>query len=401
MGKKPVFIQVNEGGELARSRDFCFLVQELGLILQTTGGYASSLNGKSEVTHRLLKNMVQSMLYKVKVTKMINGALHIIMLYGFFTVFTIVGLPKHHTRHGIIRKHCSKICLSLDQSFMPLNATVTRQALDSRTVTDLCQILTDYDVDGYFMGGYANTTKVIVYWDPKTNTIKRAHHCFVDEFETRVSPKQRHTLGALLLAEAPGGHYDPTPPPPDEIQFQISSFDNQVSPFPAEEMHTFQVSIPPQGRCFHIQVGDDKDFHIPFLLDPVLYSDSPWFTEIPPLARRNMWIVTIDEEEPIMSTSFIDCLHHLQYPVEFRTATLILARRTYHTMTNYQEIRSNFNQMRPVISHLASFQERPPTYLNIGDCLKSAENVQWKEALFGQYDKNADMLTCSPSQSLS
>jgi hypothetical protein len=62
MGKKPVFIRVDEGGELARSRDFCFLVQELGLILQTTRGYASSLNGKSEVSHRLVKNMVRSIL---------------------------------------------------------------------------------------------------------------------------------------------------------------------------------------------------------------------------------------------------------------------------------------------------------------------------------------------------
>jgi hypothetical protein len=41
MGKMPVFIQVDEGGELARSRVFCFLDQELGVLLQTTGGYAS------------------------------------------------------------------------------------------------------------------------------------------------------------------------------------------------------------------------------------------------------------------------------------------------------------------------------------------------------------------------
>jgi hypothetical protein len=54
-----------------------------------------------------------------------------------------------------------------------------------------------------------------------------------------------------------------------------------------------------------------------------------------------MWIVAIDEEEPIMGTSFIDYLHHLQDPIEVRTATLILARRTCHAMTNYQELRSN------------------------------------------------------------
>eukprot|EP00978_Attheya_sp_CCMP212_P023543 scaffold72435_cov57-Attheya_sp.AAC.1 len=196
-----------------------------------------------------------------------------------------------------------------------LNATVSRQALDARTMIDLYKILNKNDVDGCFMG-YANTTKVIIYWDPKTNTIKRAHHFFVDKFETRVSPHQRHTPGALLLSEAPGGHYDPIPLPPDEVRFQISSFDIQTSPFPADEMHSFQISIPPKGRHFHIQVGDDQEYHIPFI-DRV-YVDSPWFNELPPSARRNMWIVAINDEEPIMGKSFIDYLHHLQDPVEIR-----------------------------------------------------------------------------------
>jgi hypothetical protein len=145
-------------------------------------------------------------------------------------------------------------------------------------------------------------------------------------------------------------------------------------------MHKFQISIPPKGRKFHIQVGDDQEYHIPFL-DRV-YVDSPWFNEIPPSARRNMWIVAINDEEPIMGTSFIDYLHHLQDPVEVRFATLILARRTCNTMTNFQELRSQFDQMRPVISHLASFPKRPTKYSNIGECLKSAERSCWKEALF-------------------
>jgi hypothetical protein len=386
MGKKPVFIRVDEGGELARSRDFCFLLQELGLILQTTGGYASSLNGKSEITHRLTKNMVRSMLQSRghQDDKWCFAYSYAIWLLRRLLNRRVSKTP-YEAWHN--KKPSFKDMLIFGSVVYILNASVTRQALDARTMTDLRQILNENDVDGYFMG-YANTTKVIVYWDPKTNTIKRAHHCFVDEFETRVSPHQRHTPGALLLAETPGGQYDPTPPPPDEIRFQISSFDIQESSFPADEMFSFQVSIPPQGRRFHIQVGDDQEYHIPFL-DRV-YVDSPWFHEIPPSARRNMWIVSIDEEEPIMGTSFIDYLHHIQDPVEVRTATLILARRTSHTMTNFQELRASFDQMRPVISHLASFRKRPTTYTNIGDCLKSSENVQWKEALFGQYDKNAD-----------
>eukprot|EP00978_Attheya_sp_CCMP212_P001989 scaffold4105_cov47-Attheya_sp.AAC.2 len=154
-------------------------------------------------------------------------------------------------------------------------------------------------------------------------------------------------------------------------------------------MHTFQISIPPQGRKFHIQVGDDQEYHIPFL-DRV-YVDSLWFNELPlSSAQRNVWIVAINNEEPIMGTSFIFYLHHLQDPVKVCQATLILARRTCHTMTNFQELWSQFDQMRPVISHLASFPKCRMTYANIGECLKSAERTCWKEALFAQYDKNAE-----------
>eukprot|EP00978_Attheya_sp_CCMP212_P004075 scaffold8800_cov58-Attheya_sp.AAC.4 len=113
-----------------------------------------------------------------------------------------------------------------------LNATMSRQVLDARTMIDLRKILNENDVDGYFMLGYANTTKVIIYWDPKTNIIKRSHHCFVDEFETRICPHQRHTPGALLLAEAPGGHYDPTPPSPQmksDFKFHHLIFKNHHS----------------------------------------------------------------------------------------------------------------------------------------------------------------------------
>eukprot|EP00978_Attheya_sp_CCMP212_P034382 scaffold143848_cov34-Attheya_sp.AAC.1 len=91
-----------------------------------------------------------------------------------------------------------------------------------------------------------------------------------------------------------------------------------------------------------------------------------------------------------MGTSFIDYLHHLQALVEICHATLILARCKSHTSTNFQELRSQFDQMRPVISHLASFPKRPTKYTNIGECLKSAERSCWKEALYAQYDKNTE-----------
>eukprot|EP00978_Attheya_sp_CCMP212_P033515 scaffold135433_cov24-Attheya_sp.AAC.1 len=96
--------------------------------------------------------------------------------------------------------------------------------------------------------GYSNTTKVVLYWDPTTNKIKHTHHCFLDEFDTKVSPNQKHNPGALLLAKCATGHQNFVPPNEADIQLQVSNFDIATSAFPASECSTLQVPIPPQGH---------------------------------------------------------------------------------------------------------------------------------------------------------
>ena len=51
-GKIVRIIRVDEDGALARSREFCKLIQKKNITLQTTGGYMSSLNGMVERPHR-------------------------------------------------------------------------------------------------------------------------------------------------------------------------------------------------------------------------------------------------------------------------------------------------------------------------------------------------------------
>ena len=63
-------------------------------------------------------------------------------------------------------------------------------------------------------------------------------------------------------------------------------------------------------------------------------------------------------------------------------------------------IRSRFDQVRPVVSHLeVSFSEKPPTPKNICDSLGGHQRQFWKEALFVQYDKNKNVsLISAPIQ---
>jgi hypothetical protein len=126
-----------------------------------------------------------------------------------------------------------------------LNTTHSCKALNSRTQTDLRDIVTNQGIDGYFMG-YANTTKVVFYWDPKTNKIEQTHHCMLDEFDTRVSQDQKHSPGSLLLAKSTNGLHNSTPMSAKDIEFKVSHFDIATSTFPTSECETFTVPIPLQ-----------------------------------------------------------------------------------------------------------------------------------------------------------
>ena len=60
--KKVAFIRVDEDGALARSSEFMKTCHNMNIIVQTTGGYASSLNDKSESPNKTLANITRALL---------------------------------------------------------------------------------------------------------------------------------------------------------------------------------------------------------------------------------------------------------------------------------------------------------------------------------------------------
>ena len=69
-----------------------------------------------------------------------------------------------------------------------------------------------------------------------------------------------------------------------------------------------------------------------------------------------------------------------------------LCRRKSYQRTDLEEIRSRFDQVRPVVSHLeVRLPNKPPTPNNIGDALGGPQRQFWKESLFVQCDKNKNV----------
>ena len=60
--KKATFIRVDENGALLRSFKFMNTCHNMNIIVQTTGGYSSSLNSKSEQPNKRLANITRVLL---------------------------------------------------------------------------------------------------------------------------------------------------------------------------------------------------------------------------------------------------------------------------------------------------------------------------------------------------
>ena len=60
--KKVEFVRVDEDVELSRSSEFMKACHNMNLIVQTIGGYAYSLNGKSESPNKKLANIARDII---------------------------------------------------------------------------------------------------------------------------------------------------------------------------------------------------------------------------------------------------------------------------------------------------------------------------------------------------
>lgn len=387
-------IRLDEGGELAKSADFMQTVYDLNMIPEFTGGYASTINGKVERPNRTLKNMVRSQLFARGFPD---------KFWCFAYQYSIWCLRRLFNRHvgtaPIIPWHKGKYTINLSEMLIwgckvyVINSKDQKKSLDPRTARDPREVTVPVDpmqlpqqADGYFMS-YANTTKVLLYYDPSTNKVKRAHHAYVDEFDVRISPDEKHTPGALLLSEYPAGEYNPRLVDPSTVRMVKPTLDLTNSPFDPDKLITVEIELPPAGHPLYISIQDDTLFNIPFI--ERVYSESPLYAQIPANARRNAWIVSIDSEEPIMAATAIKELQRRQLSESTNKISLILTRRRPGKPTNYESLRAAFDQIRPVIAHSAYFNERPPTPSDVGKALKGPHRHHWIQGLFAQYDKNA------------
>ena len=117
---------------------------------------------------------------------------------------------------------------------------------------------------------------------------------------------------------------------------------------------------------------DDEYFTIPYVIETI--PNSPASHQLPTQAKRNLWIMDINGEEPITSQGAIDELNRNQNPRGKSKVNTSLCRRKIYQRTDLEEICSIFDQVRPVVLHLEVFlPKKITTPKNIGEGLKGPQ----------------------------
>ena len=264
-----------------------------------------------------------------------------------------------------------------------INGRATRKKLD------------DISHRGYLMG-YEATTGVIIYWKPdQPFVIHRAHYVCFDEYNSSLSIEDKHTPGSLIIWKDPESHIHIS----DLINLIQCELDLTFTPFSDTQIIIYEIELPPSGKKFGFNLLDDEYFTIPYITDTI--PNSPDGHQIPSQANRNVSIIAINGKEPITDQGVLDELNFHQTPRGKSKIKISLCRRKIYQRTDIGEIRSIFDQVRPVFSHIeVILPKEPPTPKNIGEGVKGPQKQFRKEAIFVKYEKNISVsLILLPSQS--
>ena len=164
--KKVEFIRVDEDGALTISSEFMMTFHNMNIMVQTTAGYTSSINGKSESPNKKLANITRALLLNSSHKKELwCFAYQYAIWFSWQTDNKLHGGVPYFLWNGT-RPSYKNIKIWGVRVYI-INGRATRKKID-----DISHL-------GYFMR-YAATTGVILYWKPdQPFIIHRDHHVWL------------------------------------------------------------------------------------------------------------------------------------------------------------------------------------------------------------------------------
>lgn len=368
-GHQVKYVRFDEGGELARSHEInSMLVEEFQIIMQTTGGYASHLNGAVERGNRTDADTVRSMLYSAG-------------LPDEFWCFALLYANYVHRRWCTYPETVTPY-----EKWTKTKPSFNKIHVFGATVyvhNELTKKLDDRATAGIFLG-YGASTAVVYYCDATTKIIKRAHHVKVDNYQIGAS---NNTPGSQLIAR----HANIADV---KLPASTSSLQHQVSPFNYDTLFTYDVTLPSQGPL-GLTLENDSVFGLPVI--NAMTDTSPFKPGCKKNLQKNSWIIGIHYEEPVTKERFLDYVSYLRAN-DVLNIRVTLSKRIHSQATKYQMYRTYFDNFRPIAAratlivpeakYALQCPEKPITPKSWGDVIKGPYKDVWYKAVFERYDKN-------------
>lgn len=159
------------------------------------------------------------------------------------------------------------------------------------------------------------------------------------------------------------------------------------SPFQSHELFPYEVTVPAKGT-FGVYFQDDEFFGLPIIVS--MDADSPFLRGCKKTLRRQSWIINIHHEEPITVTRVLEYLDFLRKS-NILTFNVTLAKRVNTQKTNYEELRTRFDNIRPIVgkatipfltndtSTVSTFHLSPAAKFAVYSTTKPKAPNDWKE----------------------
>ena len=399
-------LRVDEDGSLAKSSDFCQLLFQLGITLQTTGGYSSDLNGNVEILNKSVKRMSGSLLAN-------SGLPFIYWCYAVVHAAALLNyLSLNHDK--------SKTAFEAWYGTKPHWDNFRIFGGDVYVVNDSG---TKNDIEKakrHRFLGWGASTSTIHYLETGSNIIKRARHVYFDDYSSSTSDQDLSPGAKIIRLEKYTNfqhqcelvHCSSPSPAISSISNKIDDvkhpdFSNEVlnfhlrpdpSPFLHNTIYEHTVNFASASIFpFGAHITYDEHFGLPFVKEFPSYS--PWYVNLPAKFRRNIWILAIESTEPITASSAYDALLFHIKEKKNRVLHVILCKWEPTTRTRLEQIRATFDQFRsneklpglkyPEGKYAIYSPIKPDTPCHFGDMLKNKFKIEWKKGLFEAYTKNA------------
>jgi len=368
-GKTVNFVRFDEGGELARSHEISkMLVEEYKILMQTTGGYASHLNGVTERGHRTDADSIRSTLYAAGLS---NRFWCFALMHSNYISRRWCKYPDSTTPYEKWHKR--------KPSYSKLHIFGTTMYVHDHNAKKLDPKATT----GIFLG-YGSSTAVLYYLDPLKQSIKRAHHARFDPLQIGGNDI---TPGSQLIRKHADLHKIHLPD-------NDLTLEKVISPFSYELLFTYSVSIPKKGPIGLI-LENDTVFGLPVISH--MENNSPFTVGCKKTLQKNSWIVSVHHDEPVTVGRVLEYIEYLREQ-NILTFQITLTKRISPQATNYQQFRNYFDNFRPIAAKATvvipeakyAFQSpsKPPTPKHWSDVIKGDFKDVWYKAVYERYDKN-------------